>query len=68
MRKRNRQNSVRSDCLGGERVGVLIRRGSQTEESGMTASNARADNKQPSMELPQQVSLGTGAGQHFSTC
>jgi FYVE zinc finger len=32
MRKRNRQNSVRSDCLGGERVGVLIRRGSQNED------------------------------------
>jgi hypothetical protein len=32
MRRRNRQNSIRSDCLNGETVGVLIRRGSETEE------------------------------------
>ena len=32
MRKRNRQNSVRSDCLGGESAGVLIRKSSQTDD------------------------------------
>lgn len=26
MRKRNRQNSVKSDCINGEPVGMLIRR------------------------------------------
>jgi len=46
MRKRNRQNSVRSDCLGGERVGVLIRRGSQNEENafdGVAAASVPRD-------------------------
>jgi hypothetical protein len=32
MRKRNRKNSVRSDCLGGESVGVLIRKSSQNDD------------------------------------
>jgi hypothetical protein len=32
MRKRNRQNSVRSDCLGGETAGVLIRKSSQNDD------------------------------------
>ena len=33
MRKRNRQNSVKSDCIGGDGPGVLIRRStSQTED------------------------------------
>ncbi len=39
MRKRNRQNSVRSDCLGGESAGVLIRKSSQNEnQNGMHSS------------------------------
>lgn len=32
MRKRNRENSVRSDCLGGESVGVLIRKSTQNDD------------------------------------
>jgi hypothetical protein len=32
MRKRNRQNSVQSDCIGGEPASVLIRRSSSRED------------------------------------
>jgi hypothetical protein len=32
MRKRNRKNSVRSDCLGGESAGVLIRKSAQNDD------------------------------------
>jgi len=38
MRKRNRQNSVRSDCLGGESAGVLIRKSSQNDDHNGTQS------------------------------
>ena len=37
MRKRNRLNSVRSDCLGGESAGVLIRKSSQNDQNGITS-------------------------------
>jgi len=32
MRKRNRENSIKSDCIGGESAGVLIRKTSQTDD------------------------------------
>jgi hypothetical protein len=32
MHKRNRQNSVRSDCLGGETAGMLIRKTSNNDD------------------------------------
>ena len=32
MHKRNRQNSVRSDCLGGETAGMLIRKSSNNDD------------------------------------
>jgi len=32
MRKRNRENSIKSDCIGGESAGVLIRKSSQNDD------------------------------------
>jgi len=32
MRKRNRENSIKSDCIGGESAGVLIRKTSQPDD------------------------------------
>ena len=42
MRKRNRKNSVKSDCLNGESAGVLIRKSSQNDDkNGKSGTDPR---------------------------